>query len=132
MSFTWYAQYRPSYQRRHGTCAVCHQDIEARAKIMVGIGYYHKCIIKKHSHYECWIEIVKNRAEDWFSANPFQPRKCLAPEVKAQLNRLRAKRYYAMKGGDKNEIVIQINAQIVKIKEEGKNNGIPTITISEV
>ena len=44
------------------------------------------------------------RARQWYFEHTFVP-KAMAPEKKAELNRLRAKRYYIrQKGGEPNEV----------------------------
>lgn len=100
--------YQPAYQRRYGECKICHQGIEAGEEIMIGTGYFHKHIVRNHNHYGCWLEEVATRAKNWFFANTFVPKK-MAPEKKAELNRLRAKRYYIKKkGGEPDEILVKL------------------------
>ena len=102
MGFSFAMRYNPDYQRRYGKCALCHQGIEAGEKIMLGTGYFNHKLIKKHYHFECWLKEVPIRAKDWFFKYDYKPRR-MAPEKKAELNRLRAKRYYiSRKGGEPN------------------------------
>ena len=119
MAFSFAMQYQPAYQRRYGMCKVCHQGIEAGDKIMIGTGYFHKHLIRIHDHYDCWYSEVEARAKTWFFANEYKPRG-MAPEQKAELNRLRAKRYYIQqKGGEPNDItnkVTEVNKQIALVK----------------
>lgn len=119
MSFSFALHYKPVYQRRYGECKICHQGIEAGDKIMVGTGYFNGCFIKNHNHYDCWIEEVVTRAKLWFFANEYKSIR-MAPEQKAKLNRLRAKRYYIQqKGGEPNETITKVadvNKQIALVK----------------
>jgi len=108
MSFSFAMYYHPDYQKRYGKCRICHQGIENGAKIMVGTGYFHRHLVRNHNHYDCWLEIVMARAKDWFFEFDYKPRR-MAPEKKAELNRLRAKRYYInQKGGDANEVLVKV------------------------
>lgn len=108
MSFTFGMYYQPAYQKRYGKCAICHQGIEAGDKIMIGTGYFNGHLIRNHSHYGCWVEAVLARARQWFFANEYKPKR-MAPEKKAELNRLRAKRYYIQhKGGEPDEKVAKL------------------------
>ena len=108
MSFSFAMCYKPDYQRRYGKCAVCQQGIEAGERIMAGTGYFNHQLIKNHNHYECWLKAVIARAKDWFFEFDYKPRR-MAPEKKAELNRLRAKRYYInQKGGDANEVLVKV------------------------
>lgn len=119
MSFTFAMYYQPAYQKRYGECKICHQGIEAGEKIMIGTGYFHRHLVRNHNHYDCWIEAVINRARDWFFTNTFVPKR-MDPEKKAELNRLRAKRYYIKKkGGEPNEImdkITEVEKQIALVK----------------
>lgn len=106
MGFTFAMYYQPAYQKRYGNCAVCHQGIETGSQIMIGTGYWNKRLIKNHSHYNCWLEAALARAKDWFFSNEYKPKR-MTPEQKAELNRLRAQRYYIQKkGGEPDEIII--------------------------
>jgi len=115
MSFSFGMFYKPGYQKRFGKCKVCTQGIEAGAKIMIGTGFFHGRLIKNHNHYNCWLREVVKRASLWYFANDYKPKR-MAPEIKAELNRLRAKRYYVTKkGGEPTEIaekLAEINLQI--------------------
>lgn len=119
MAFSFALQYQPAYQKRYGKCKACNQGIEAGAKIMLGTGYFNGHIIKHHSHYDCWLELVIARAKLWFFANEYAPKR-MSPEQKAELNRLRAKRYYIQhKGGELSEImerVAEVQKQIALVK----------------
>lgn len=119
MSFSFALQYQPAYQRRYGKCKICHQGIEAGAKIMIGTGYFNHRLIKNHNHYDCWVTEILSRASSWFFANEFKPKR-MAPERKAELNRLRAKRYYIQqKGGEPDDIitkVAEVEKQIALVK----------------
>ena len=119
MSFTFAMYYKPDYQRRYGECKICQQGIEMGSKIMIGTGYFNGQLIRNHNHYDCWIEEVVARAKAWFFANEYTPKR-MAPEQKAELNRLRAKRYYIQqKGGEPNEVLVklaEIEKQIVLAK----------------
>ena len=109
MSFTFAMFYKPAYQKRYGKCACCKQGIEAGEQIMVGTGYFNGCLVRNHNHYACWFEAIQARAREWFFANDYVPKR-MSVEQKAELNRLRAKRYYIQqKGGEPNEI-----AELVK------------------
>ena len=108
MAFSFAMQYRPDYQKRSGKCASCQQGIEAGAKIMIGTGYFNRHLIKNHSHYDCWLAEVMARAKTWFFAHEYTPKR-MVPEQVAELNRLRAKRYYIQhKGGELDEIVAEV------------------------
>jgi len=108
MSFTFAMYYKPAYQRRYGECKICHQGIEAGEKIMIGTGYFHRQLVRNHNHYDCWLAEVATRAELWFFTNEYTPKR-MAPEKKAELNRLRAKRWYIQKkGGEPNEKAIKL------------------------
>jgi len=119
MSFTFAMYYKPDYQRRYGICTCCHQGIEAGEQVMIGTGYWHKQLIKNHSHYNCWLEAVQTRAKGWFFSNDYKPKR-MFPEKKAELNRLRAKRYYIQqKGGEPSEVIAKVEAvekQIALVK----------------
>lgn len=119
MSFTFGMFYKPAYQKRYGKCAACRQGIEAGDKIMIGTGYFHRQIVRNHNHYNCWLEAVIERAKQWFFANTFVPKR-MAPEKKAELNRLRAKRWYInKKGGEPNEVmdkIAEVEKQIALVK----------------
>lgn len=115
--------YRPDYQRRYGNCKSCRQGIEAGDKIMVGTGYFNGHMVRIHDHYDCWLTEVLKRSKDWFFAHEFKPNR-MTPEIKAELNRLRARRYYVQqKGGDADEIKIRveaINKQVALVKAGNK------------
>ena len=119
MAFSFAMYYKPAYQKRYGECKICHQGIEAGAKIMIGTGYFNRHLIRNHNHYGCWFGEVEARARAWFFANEYTPKR-MAPEQKAKLNRLRARRYYIQqKGGEPNEIlmkVAEVEKQIVFVK----------------
>ena len=119
MAFSFALQYQPAYQRRYGKCKACNQGIEAGAKIMIGTGYFNGHLIKNHSHYDCWLELVITRAKLWFFINEYKPKR-MSLEQRAELNRLRAKRYYIQhKGGEPNEIavgVVEVEKQIALVK----------------
>ena len=119
MGFTFAMYYQPAYQKRYGACKICHQGIEAGDKIMIGTGYFNGRLIKNHNHYDCWLQEVIARAKSWFFANEYKPKR-MAPEQKAELNRLRAKRWYIQrKGGELGEIATEvgaINKQIALVK----------------
>lgn len=119
MAFSFAMSYQPDYQRRYGECKICHQGIEAGKPIMIGTGYFNRHIIKVHDHFDCWLAEVEGRAKNWFFANEFVPKR-MAPAVKAELNRLRAKRYYIQKkGGEPDEVtirVVEIEKQIALVK----------------
>jgi len=82
---------------------------------MIGTGYFNHQIVRNHSHYDCWLEAMQVKAKDWFFANEYK-RKKMSPERAAELNRLRARRYYIQKkGGEPMEIakkLDEINLQI--------------------
>ncbi len=108
MSFTFAMFYRPAYQKRYGKCKVCHQGILAGEQIMLGTGYFNHRLIRNHNHYNCWLQEVPARAKNWFFANPYEPT-AMAPEKRAELNRLRAKTHYIQKkGGELNEVMEKI------------------------
>ena len=119
MAFSFAMSYQPTYQKRYGKCKICHQGIEAGSKIMIGTGYFNGHLIKIHDHYDCWLQEVEERAKQWFFANEYKPKR-MAPAVKAELNRLRAKRYYIkQKGGEPNETltkVAEVEKQIALVK----------------
>ena len=119
MSFTFAMRYQPGYQKRYGTCRICHQGIENGKKIMIGSGFFHGQIVRNHSHYTCWLAEVMSRASEWYFANNYEPKR-MAPEKKAKLNRLRAKRHYIKKkGGELDAVdnkVAEINKQIAFVK----------------
>lgn len=119
MSFTFAMSYWPSYQKRYGICKICHQGIPAGEKIMIGTGYFNKHLMKNHNHYECWLKEVETRAISWFFANEYKPKR-MAPEIKAELNRLRARRYYIQqKGGKADEVmdkVMEVEKRIALVK----------------
>ncbi len=113
MSFSFAMTFQPNYQKRYGQCKICHQGIETGDKIMIGTGFFHKHLIRIHDHYECWIQEVEARAKAWFFANDYKPKR-MAPDIKAELNRLRAKRYYVkQKGGEPHEVIVKL-AEIEK------------------
>lgn len=111
--------YQPAYQRRYGKCKICKQGIVAGSKIMIGTGYFHGHLIRIHDHYDCWFAEVEARARLWFFANEYKPKR-MAPEQKAELNRLRARRYYIQqKGGEPDETlkkVTEVEKQIALVK----------------
>jgi len=119
MSFSFAMHHHPDYQRRYGECRICHQGIELGSRIMVGTGYFNHRLIKVHNHYDCWLKEVEQRAKDWFFQHDFEPKR-MSPEKKAQLNRLRAKRYYIrQKGGEPNAVMEKLEAierQIAMVK----------------
>lgn len=119
MAFSFAMTYQPTYQRRYGMCKICHQGIETGDKIMIGTGYFRGHLIKVHDHYGCWLEEIEVRAKAWFFANEFKP-VGMNIEQKAELNRLRAKRYYIQrKGGEPDEIDVRlehIEKQIALVK----------------
>ena len=59
------------------------------------------------------------RARQWFFKNNYEPKR-MAPEKKAELNRLRAKRYYIrQKGGDADGLALRlanVEQQIALVK----------------
>jgi hypothetical protein len=126
MSFTFGMSYKPAYQKRHGNCASCHQGIEAGSRVMIGTGYFGGHFVKKRYHFDCYIKEVEVHAKDWFFKNDYIPT-AMAPEKKAELNRLRAKRYYIQhkrKGGEPNEKVVGLEAiekqiALVKSRDSG-------------
>ena len=124
MSFTFAMWYRPAYQRRYGECKICHQGIEAGSQVMVGTGYFHHHIFKTHSHYECWIKEAVTYAKMWYFANKYKPTG-MSLEIKIELNRLRAKRYYIKKnGGEPNEIAEKlavVEKEIALVKARSKS-----------
>lgn len=108
MSFTLAMYFKPAYQKRYGTCACCNQGIVAGEKIMIGTGYWNGHLIKNHNHFDCWLQEMLTKTKDWFFKNEYKPI-AMAPETKAKLNRLRAKRYYiTKKGGEPNEVLIKL------------------------
>jgi len=119
MSFTFAMRYYPAYQKRYGLCAVCHQGILLGSRIMIGTGYFNHQIVRNHNHYDCWLEAMQAKAKDWFFANEYKPKR-MSPEKAAQLNRLRARRYYIQKnGGEPNEItekLAEVEKQIALVK----------------
>lgn len=119
MSFTFTMYYRPGRQKRYGVCGICHQGIEAGERVMLGSGYFHGYSIQNHNHYKCWLKEVVTRARLWFFTNEYKPKR-MAPEKKAELNRLRARRYYIKhKGGELDEVmskVAEIEKQIAFVK----------------
>lgn len=120
MSFSFGMYYQPAYQRRYGKCKICHQGVEAGEPIMIGTGYFHGHLIKNHNHHDCWFKEIEARAKAWFFANEYKSIR-MAPEQKAELNRLRAKRYYIQhrKGGEPSEILIkvaEVEKQIALVK----------------
>lgn len=105
MAFSFAMHYHPAWQRRYGKCAICRQGIEAGERIVLGTGYFNHRLIRNHNHFECWLREVQARAQSWFFANEYKPKR-MAPEKKAELNRLRAKRYYiCQKGGEPYEVM---------------------------
>jgi hypothetical protein len=121
--FSFSMHYQPTYQRRYGECQSCHQGIEAGSKVMLGTGYFHEQIIKRRYHYDCWIKEVQERSADWFFANKYEPKK-MSKEKAAELNRLRARRYYIqIKGGEPNVIaekLIEVERQIAMVRSYQK------------
>lgn len=119
MSFTFAMHYHPDYQKRYGACKICNQGIVLGDKIMIGTGFFKGHYVRNHNHYECWLDEVAKRAVIWFFANNYEPKR-MSPEKKAELNRLRAKRYYIQnKGGDGDEQTIElaiVNQQIALVK----------------
>ncbi len=119
MGFSFSMRYKPTYQKRRGKCTICQMSIEAGSQVMAGSGYFNGLSFKNHSHYGCWLAVVQKKAEDWFFANGYKPT-VMAPEIKAELNRLRAKRYYIKKkGGEPNEMIAkleEVEKQIVLVK----------------
>lgn len=119
MSFTFAMYYQPAYQKRYGKCAVCSQGIVAGEQIMIGTGYFNRRLIRNHNHYACWLKEVEARAKGWFFANEYKPT-AMAPEKRAELNRLRAKRYYIRKkGGEPDETIrklAEVEKQIALVK----------------
>jgi len=119
MGFTFAMSYRPTYQKKTGDCTSCHQGIVPGSQVMVGTGYFNRYLIKKRYHYGCWLEEVQIHAKDWFFANPYIST-AMAPEKKAELNRLRAKRRYIQKkGGEPNAVmkkVEEVELQIAIVK----------------
>jgi hypothetical protein len=109
MAFTFAMHYHPDYQKRYGKCACCNQGIESGDKIMIGTGYFKHHLIRNHSHYTCWLKEVESRAEFWFFEHEYK-RKAMDTDKKAELNRLRAKRYYIQKkGGEPNDVVAKVS-----------------------
>jgi hypothetical protein len=119
MSFTFGMSYKPAYQRRRGKCSSCYQGILAGDKVMIGTGFWNKHFIKRRLHLECYIEAVQKHTKDWFFKNDYV-QTAMAPEKKAELNRLRAKRYYIRKkGGEPNAVtdrLIEVEKQIALAK----------------
>lgn len=119
MSFTFAMYYKPAYQKRHGACVYCTFGIVAGDKVMIGTGYWNGQLIKKRLHYDCYIEAVQDYAKKWFFKNAYKPT-AMAPDKKAALNRLRAKRYYIQqKGGEPNEVAVKladVEKQIALVK----------------
>ena len=119
MSFTFGMTYKPAYQKRYGNCASCHQGIVAGDQVIIGTGYWNGCFIKRRLHLNCYIEDVQTYAKNWFFKHDYIPT-AMAPEKKAKLNRLRAKRYYIQhKGGAPNEVakkLEEVERQIALVK----------------
>jgi len=119
MSFSFSMQFHPSWQRRYGTCKSCQLGIETGSKVMLGTALWNGCMIRWRFHYDCWLKEVQQRSNDWFFANKYE-RKKMTREKAAELNRLRAKRYYIKKnGGEPNEItekLEQVEQQIALVK----------------
>ena len=122
MAFSFAMAYHPAYQKRYGKCYICHQGIEAGSQIMIGTGWFNHRLIKVHDHYQCWIDEVPERARNLFFANDYVPRG-KSTEIRTELNRLRAKRYYIQNkyGGEPNEIaekvkVVERQIALVKAK----------------
>ncbi len=119
MSFSFGMYYKPDYQKRYGTCKICHQGIVNGAIIMIGAGFFHGQIVRNHNHYNCWLAEVQTRASEWFFANQYKPKR-MSPDKKAELNRLRAKRHYIKKkGGNLDGVAIkvaEINERIAFVK----------------
>lgn len=119
MSFTFSMAYKPTYQKRYGTCAYCGQGIVKGARVANGIGFFHNQFIRNRLHWDCYMEAITKYAKEWFFANDYKPCK-MSPETKAQLNRLRAKRYYIKKIGGENvkEKLDEVERQIAFVKAE--------------
>ena len=119
MSFTFAMHYHPDYQKRYGKCKVCQQGIVIGDKIMIGTGYFSGHYIRNHNHYECWLSEVAERAKQWYFANNYEPKR-MSPEKKAELNRLRAKRYYIQQKecelDEKTLELARVNQQIALVK----------------
>lgn len=119
MSFTFGMYYKPDYQKRYGECKICHQGVEAGERIMIGTGYFNGHLVRNHNHYDCWFKEIEARAKQWFFLHDYTPKR-MAPEKKAELNRLYAKRYYInKKGGEPNEVtekLVEVLKQIAFAK----------------
>ena len=108
-------RYQPTYQKRYGECQSCHQGIEAGVRIMLGTGYFHEHIIKRRYHYDCWMKELQEKSADWFFANKYEPKR-MSKEKAAELNRLRAKRYYIQKkGGEPGEVMEKLTEVVRQI-----------------
>jgi len=119
MSFSLAMYFKPDYQKRYGTCQYCQQGIEAGDRIMIGTGYWNKCIIKKRYHHKCFEEAFEVAIKDWFFKNNYKPT-AMGKDKKAELNRLRARRYYIrQKGGEANVVnmdLVAVEAEIALVK----------------
>lgn len=123
MSFTLAMYYKPAYQKRYGLCKHCNQGIVAGSPILIGTGYWNGQIIKQRYHRECFYVALEIYLKAWYFKNEYKPI-AMAPEVKAELNRLRAKRYYLkQKGGEPYETVEkleEVERQIALVKAGSK------------
>lgn len=125
MSFTFSMYYKPAYQKRAGDCTICHQKITAGSQVMIGTGYFNGRLIHKRAHFDCWLEAAQKRAREWFFKNEYVPT-AMDSESRAELNRLRAKRYYINKmGGEPDEVKEKLDEigkkiQVVKSKKESR------------
>jgi hypothetical protein len=120
MSFTFGMSYKPAYQKRYGNCSYCHQGIVAGERVMIGTGLWNGHFIKRRLHYDCYLEAIQTHAKNWFFKHDYIPT-AMAPEKKAELNRLRAKRYYIQqhRGGEPDVLTEELNAvekQIALVK----------------
>jgi hypothetical protein len=82
---------------------------------MIGTGYWHKCYVKNHNHYQCWLDNIQSYAKDWYFKNDYKPTS-MAPEIAAELNRLRARRYYVRKHGGKTDEETVRELEIIESK----------------
>jgi len=121
MSFTMAQYSQPAYAGRKCTCKCCHQGIVAGARIIIGTGYWNGHLIKQRYHLECFLKAQDEAIKNFFFKNDYKPR-AMAPEKKAQLNRLRARRYYIkQKGGDNgevNEALEEVEKRIALVKSQ--------------